>query len=129
MGNYLTAPFSTNTPLNATKVTLIPNIEVGSSSADKEQQNVIAKDFCNVEVNIPGGITINSDLAQEIISKLAKSDETVIEQLPEERNEPEEPKPVIVEEPKPTIAQEEKILEVPLPTGPKSKKKKGKKHH
>jgi hypothetical protein len=62
---------------------------------------------------------------------------TTKELLPVAVEEPkptiEEIKPVAVEEPKPTPVEEEKILEVPLPTGPKSastnKKKKGKKHH
>lgn len=40
----------------------------------------------------------------------------------------EEPKPIAIEEVQPVSAAEEKILEVPLPTGPKSAKKKGKKH-
>lgn len=144
MGNYLTAPSGTNTtviPLNVTKVTLIPNIEIsGASSVAKEEQNVIAKDFANVEVNIPSGITINTSLAQEILSKLTLSttnDASIVEQVSEVNGEvevkpttAEEPEPIVAEEPKPTVVEEEKILEVPLPTGPKSnKKKKGKKHH
>ena len=137
MGNYLTAPSGNNAtivPEEVTKkpsITIIPNIEVGPSPPAKEQQNIIAKDLCSVEVSMPG-LKINPASAQEILSKLGLS------QVNDFKQEVKPtivyvPTPVTVEE-KPLAAEEvnptdeEKILEVPLPTGPKSAKKKGKKH-